>query len=814
LNIFTKKLVVLVCVTLVGGCTTIKSKSSSKTEKNSEAKKISKIKKDLEQLPPLFKKGSKPLLIQSPKDSLSDIDNNIAPCYNSGKGKDERFILADLKSELIPLSYSSTERVVASLQVMGIKTVVAATPTAAPYTVDNRGQVKYLPQPKATIAELRKDYSCSELPVFYKLKEKQASNLTNMMAGPAPTYGGGSNFRFLDMSSADYGLNDTLVAFYHPEQIERFENIKKTISNTFDTPPVQVFIESMVLEVNEDGMDKLGMLYKSTQPQGTEKLSQSFTAGLTDTVTTSSAADSSVNLYSMILQRGKDASSVLDLLSVEIQALITKGYAEVLSRPSVIALNNRPAVIEVTEQKQFPIRNTVPATQYTGAITSFTFEEVTPGILLQIRPKVADEKNEVAMQIDVQVKALVSGNDGKAYNDGTADDNTPKLIATKPGSSTRRVHTFAIVPNKTPIIIGGLVSRDTTNVQNKIPYLGDIPYIGKLFGATMEEKVKKELIVVITPHIIRDTKKADIHTPKDTDMFDDMDMDLFHDSYRVRTEDVFDLGFVYQAQQFQKYRDYVVSRSAKDKNFAKTKLAKSYVGEHFPGADALVARMIYDIVGKRKLENDVSADRIIITEHAGDGKFKEVTFLKKAWEKAKSKSLSGKNGQGKQDYGLELKFSKKEAGSSIQPHVALRIIPKAEIRILSETSKHDETPSRIFISSEKDMKKIRKALVVREILKLNTNEHIDGSLNEFHTGTKLVLPVIEKTRHFLLDLDVATAYHQSKYYYPILEQSLRKSFRGIDKEIKSNSRTIGNNKKLSNLPKKAIAVDRKVAKTP
>ena len=120
--------------------------------------------------------------------------------------------------------------------------------------------------------------------------------------------------------------------------------------------------------------------------------------------------------------------------------------------------------------------------------------------------------------------------------------------------------------------------------------------------------------------------------------------------------------------------------------------------------------------------------------------------------------------------------------------MALRILSKAEIGLLSRTSKYEATPTRIFISSDKDIKKIRKALVVREILKLNTNEHIDGSLNEFHTGTKLVLPVIEKTRHFLLDLDVATAYHQSKNYYSILEKTLTDSFRSIDKEIEKDNK--------------------------
>ena len=780
LNILTKQFIVLVVLTFIAGCTT--GKNTSKTDELSAEKEAPK------QLPPLFKKGTKPFLVQNEKDIVSDSNHNIPACYDPKTSKEKRFKLADLKSELVPLSYSSTDRVVASLQVMGIKTIVAAAPVAAPYTVDARGQVSYLPRPTtAPIAESEKDYSCSELPIFYKLKSPTESNLTSMMKGPAPAYGSGSKFSFIDLASADYGLNENLVAFYHPEEMQRFENIKTTIIKTFDSPPVQVFIESMVLEVNEDGMEQLGMLYKNNGPLGRDDIKSTFSVGTTAPITTSSASDSSVQLFSFLAQKGAKAADVLDLLSVQINALVTKGHAEVLSRPSVIALNNRPAVIEVTEQKQFPIRNTVPATQYTGAITSFTFEEVTPGILLQIRPRVADANNEVAMQIDVQVKALVSGNDGKAYNDGTAADATPQLVATKPGSSTRRVHTFAIVPNKTPIIIGGLVSRDKTEVENKLPWLGDLPYLGKLFGANSEKTVKKELIVVITPHIIRDSKKAGIQTPKDTDMFDDTDMDLFHDSYRVRTEDMFDLGFVYQAQQFKKYRDYVVSRAAKDKEFAKSTIAKSYSGEHFPGGEALVSRMIYDIVGKRKLQNDVSADRIIITEHAGDGKFKEVTFLKKAWEKAKAKSVSTENGQNQADYGLELKFSEKKAGSSIQPHVALRILPKTEIALLSRTSKYDETPKRIFIASDKDMKKVRKALVVREILKLNRNPHIDGSLNEFHTGTKLVLPVIEKTRHFLLDLDVATAYHQSKYYYPILEKSLHQSFRSIEKEIENDN---------------------------
>ena len=61
-----------------------------------------------------------------------------------------------------------------------------------------------------------------------------------------------------------------------------------------------------------------------------------------------------------------------------------------------------------------------------------------------------------------------------------------------------------------------------------------------------------------------------------------------------------------------------------------------------------------------------------------------------------------------------------------------------------------------------------------------------GALNEFSKGQKLILPVINNERYFLLDKEVATVYHHAKFYYEILEQSLRKSFDAVEKEIQSN----------------------------
>jgi len=197
--------------------------------------------------------------------------------------------------------------------------------------------------------------------------------------------------------------------------------------------------------------------------------------------------------------------------------------------------------------------------------------------------------------------------------------------------------------------------------------------------------------------------------------------------------------------------------------------------------------MVYDIVKKRNLHDPVSRDKIILTEHTGDGNFERVTFLEKAWQQAQFKSLpSNENGQS-QEYGIALTFSKKEANSSVQPHVTLRILPLEEIALLEATNEHLQNTNQIFISKEKDLNKIRMAIVVREVLKLNRNKHIFGYLNEFGPGTKFILPVIKETRHFLLDAEVATIFYQTKYYYQILEQSLRKSFRLIEEELEKES---------------------------
>lgn len=404
-----KKLAFLITLTILSGCAALQNTPSSKTAPQ-EPEKTTQPEETIKPLPPLLSGGTKPLLTEELMGKVNfppDPEDDIPPCIDPKTGKEKNFLLADLKTEIIPISYSDMDRILTSLQVMGIKTIEATGPVAKPYTVDRKGRATMLSVPKLTHDKI--GYACSELPILYKPQSKPIQTLTSAIK---PAYGvatqSGSKFTFVDMPSVDYGLHESLIGFYHPSGRKRFNNVRKTIMETLDAAPVQVYIESMVLEVNESGIKELGVLYKANVPGG---VNQTFQVGASST-TSPSSVSSSNPFFKLLFEKGAGAATVSQLLSAQIQALVAQGSAEVLSRPSVITLDNRPAVIEVTEQKQFPTR-TSTQTNY-GTQIAFAFDEVSPGILLQIRPRVSLSRNEVAMEIDVQVKALVTANDGEA----------------------------------------------------------------------------------------------------------------------------------------------------------------------------------------------------------------------------------------------------------------------------------------------------------------------------------------------------------------------------------------------------------------
>ena len=91
---------------------------------------------------------------------------------------------------------------------------------------------------------------------------------------------------------------------------------------------------------------------------------------------------------------------------------------------------------------------------------------------------------------------LVSGKDANVLG---KDD---VVLATAPTLSIREVKTYARIANETPFIVGGLIAKDSEENLQKVPLLGDLPLLGKLFQSKTETGQKREVIIVITPSVL------------------------------------------------------------------------------------------------------------------------------------------------------------------------------------------------------------------------------------------------------------------------------------------------------------------------
>ncbi|SVD72758.1 uncharacterized protein METZ01_LOCUS425612, partial [marine metagenome] len=152
------KVALVVVLTILGGCANFqKTPSTAPEPQEPEETK--------QQIPPMIQMGTKPLLTPELAEKVNfppKPKDDTSPCIDAKTGKERFFLLADLKSELIPLSYSNMDRILASLEVMGLQTIESRVPNATfkPYTVDRRGKAKLLPAPKGSTHKKTK-YPCS-----------------------------------------------------------------------------------------------------------------------------------------------------------------------------------------------------------------------------------------------------------------------------------------------------------------------------------------------------------------------------------------------------------------------------------------------------------------------------------------------------------------------------------------------------------------------------------------------------------------------------------------------------------------------------
>lgn len=165
------------------------------------------------------------------------------------------------------------------------------------------------------------------------------------------------------------------------------------------------------------------------------------------------------------------------LLDLELSALAADGHAEVVARPKVITADKNPAIIESGVE--------IPYQEATSSgATSTSFKDAV--LSLEVTPQITPD-DRIIMELNVKQDTV-----GQVFNG-------------IPSINTNEIQTEVLVDNGQTVVLGGIFQTDKNISTTKTPFLGDLPYVGRLFKRTLERDDKQELLIFITPRIIADS---------------------------------------------------------------------------------------------------------------------------------------------------------------------------------------------------------------------------------------------------------------------------------------------------------------------
>jgi type IV pilus assembly protein PilQ len=287
---------------------------------------------------------------------------------------------------------------------------------------------------------------------------------------------------------------------------DRLADVRRLVA-TLDIPVRQVLIESRIVIVNNDFARDLGARFGFTNVQksgnnglvtttgnalGTDQI---LTSGLTNRVGTGTpfpvtlpSGNTASNRYNVNLPVSNPAGSfALGILGnnfivdLELSAAQAETQANIISSPRVITANQKEATIE--QGVEIPYQQSASS----GA-TTIQFKKAV--LSLKVKPQITPD-NRIILDLDVH------------------KDSVGTVIVTSsgvnvPSIDTRSITTQVLVNDGQTVVLGGILETNQRQDETKVPYLGDIPVLGHLFKNTSHKDNKDELMIFITPKIVRE----------------------------------------------------------------------------------------------------------------------------------------------------------------------------------------------------------------------------------------------------------------------------------------------------------------------
>jgi len=335
--------------------------------------------------------------------------------------------------------------------------------------IDEASNTLVIEDAPSKIAEMEQIVSLIDVPVETRVFSLQYSSAEDVLSQIT---------EILTTNLGDARIDERTNKIIVRDTAEKVARIAEVIKE-FDQKDRQVLIEAKILEIDlsdryQMGIDWEFFFSKESAIKFQQELSLDPTRGGKLKVGTASGVD-------------RDYSSLIELFQ-------DIGNVNTLSSPKITAINNQESKILVGTRQPYATTSTVSSESTTTTAEQVTFVDV--GIKLYVTPTINSD-GYVTMKIKPEVSSVT---DTYPIGGEDAGGNTVPVV------STTEAETAVMIKDGSTIIIAGLIKDKQDKTVRKVPIFGDIPVLGKLFQSIDDNKTKKEVVILLTPHIISGDK--------------------------------------------------------------------------------------------------------------------------------------------------------------------------------------------------------------------------------------------------------------------------------------------------------------------
>jgi type IV pilus secretin PilQ/predicted competence protein len=293
-------------------------------------------------------------------------------------------------------------------------------------------------------------------------------------------------------------VDERTNTIFFRETRANIDNIRKLLAQ-IDKPTKQVMIEARLVEVTANPKQAYGINWAGVV--GSADAPKTLTYGAPNSATPKSGGDIPTNGFSLgdpsknsilgnfgKLTPGQFAILSVPQMSVTLQALNEDADAEFLANPRIVTADNMQAKIEIIRNQPVPQLN---FNEQTATAVFGGFQDKKFGNTLIVRPSV-NKDNFITLAVKPEISNKV----------GDATFNFAGAQVLSPIIDTRSLDSNVLIKSGDTLAIGGLLQDEVTKARTKVPVVGDIPVLGYLFQSRSNQRVKRNLLVFVTPTII------------------------------------------------------------------------------------------------------------------------------------------------------------------------------------------------------------------------------------------------------------------------------------------------------------------------